>query len=129
MNHMSYPISCIAQAIPPWYFEANNIDAAALAAHPGGSRTNLDRYLKGKFWYYPLWPLFYLLTMSQAQGALSQIRAAVDETAVGGQYYGPHRSMSGYPVVVQSNEASHSREDALRLWEMSEELTGISFEF
>jgi NAD(P)-dependent dehydrogenase (short-subunit alcohol dehydrogenase family) len=111
------------------HFEAHNIDAEALAAHPGGSRTNLDRYLKGKFWYYLLWPLAYLLTMDQAQGALSQIRASVDKAAVGGQYYGPHRNMTGYPVVVQSNEASHSREDALRLWEMSEELTGISFEF
>jgi NAD(P)-dependent dehydrogenase (short-subunit alcohol dehydrogenase family) len=111
------------------HFEAHNIDAEALTAHPGGSRTNLDRYLKGKFWYYLLWPLAYLLTMDQAQGALSQIRASVDKAAVGGQYYGPHRNMTGYPVVVQSNEASHSREDALRLWEMSEELTGISFEF
>lgn len=111
------------------HFEAHNIDAEALAAHPGGSRTNLDRYLKGKFWYYLLWPLAYLLTMDQAQGALSQIRTSVDTAAVGGQYYGPHRNMTGYPVVVQSNKASHSREDALRLWEMSEELTGISFEF
>jgi NAD(P)-dependent dehydrogenase (short-subunit alcohol dehydrogenase family) len=111
------------------HFEAHNIDAEALTAHPGGSRTNLDRYLKGKFWYYLLWPLAYLLTMDQAQGALSQIRASVDKAAVGGQYYGPHRNMTGYPVVVQSNEASHSREDALRQWEMSEELTGISFEF
>jgi len=110
-------------------FEANGIHAAALAAHPGGSRTNLDRHLKGKFWYYLLWPLAYLMTMDQARGALSQIRASVDETAVGGQYYGPHRNMTGYPVVVRSNEASHNMEDAKRLWEMSEELTGISFEF
>jgi NAD(P)-dependent dehydrogenase (short-subunit alcohol dehydrogenase family) len=111
------------------HFKAHNINAAALAAHPGGSRTNLDRYLKGKFWYYPLWPLAYLLTMSQAQGALSQIRASVDKAAVGGQYYGPHGNMTGYPVVVPSNGASHSKEDALRLWEMSEELTGISYKF
>jgi NAD(P)-dependent dehydrogenase (short-subunit alcohol dehydrogenase family) len=111
------------------HFEAQNIDAEALAAHPGGSRTNLDRYLKGKFWYYLLWPLAYLMTMDQAQGALSQIRASVDETDVGGQYYGPHRNMTGYPVVVESNEASHRKEDAKKLWEMSEELTGISFEF
>ena len=110
-------------------FEANNINAASLAAHPGGSRTNLDRYLKGKFYYYILWPLAYLLTMNQAQGALPQIRASVDKSASGGQYYGPHRSMTGYPVVIQSNDASQDLNDAAKLWEMSEQLTGISYNF
>jgi NAD(P)-dependent dehydrogenase (short-subunit alcohol dehydrogenase family) len=111
------------------HFEAKNINAAALAAHPGASRTNLDRYLKGKFWYYLLYPLAFLMTMNQAQGALPQIRASVDDNATGGQYYGPHRSMTGYPVEVQSNEASHNPQDAAKLWEMSEELTGISYKF
>ena len=111
------------------HFEVNTINAAALAAHPGASRTNLDRYLKGKFWYYLLWPVAFLMTMNQAQGALPQIRASVDENATGGQYYGPHRSMTGYPVEVQSNEASHKRQDASKLWEKSEELTGISYKF
>jgi len=30
-------------------------------------------------------------------------------------------------VIVQSNEASHNMEDAVRLWEVSEELTGIHY--
>jgi NAD(P)-dependent dehydrogenase (short-subunit alcohol dehydrogenase family) len=111
------------------HFEAHHINALALAAHPGASRTNLDRYLKGKFWYYLLYPLAFLMTMNQARGALPQIRASVDENARGGQYFGPHRNMTGYPVVVQSNEASHNLQDAARLWEMSEELTGISYKF
>lgn len=110
-------------------FEEHSIEASALAAHPGASRTNLDRYLKGKFWYYLLYPLAFLMTMNQAQGALPQIRASVDDKALGGQYYGPHRSMTGYPVVVKSNAASHNIEDARRLWEVSEKLTGVSFNF
>lgn len=110
-------------------FEANKVDASVLAAHPGASRTNLDRYLKGKFWYYLLWPFAFLMTMNQAQGALPQIRASVDDQARSGQYFGPHRTMTGYPIVVQSNEASHNKENAKRLWEMSVELTGITFEF
>jgi len=109
-------------------FVDHKLDAAVLATHPGGSRTNLDRHLKGKLWYYLLWPLGYLMTMDQAQGALPQIRASVDSKALGGQYYGPHKNMTGYPIMVQSNEASHKQEDAKRLWEMSEKLTGISFE-
>jgi hypothetical protein len=33
----------------------------------------------------------------------------------------------GYPVVVQSSEASHNQADAQRLWQVSEELTGVHF--
>jgi NAD(P)-dependent dehydrogenase (short-subunit alcohol dehydrogenase family) len=110
-------------------FKEHKMDAIAVASHPGGSRTNLDRHLKGKIWYYLLWPIFRLTTMDQAQGALSQIRASVDEQVTGGQYYGPHRNMSGYPIVVESNKASHNMADARKLWEMSEKLTGISFTF
>jgi hypothetical protein len=35
--------------------------------------------------------------------------------------------MKGNPILVQSNNASHSREDARKLWNISEELTGIKF--
>ena len=35
--------------------------------------------------------------------------------------------MGGYPVLVQSSEASHNQADARRLWEVSEELTGVTF--
>jgi NAD(P)-dependent dehydrogenase (short-subunit alcohol dehydrogenase family) len=111
------------------HMESSGIDAIALASHPGASRTNLDRYLKGKFWFKLIGPLFGLMTMSQEQGALPQIRASVDANVEGGQFYGPHRNMTGYPVVVKSNGASHNLADARKLWEMSEDLTGISFEF
>jgi hypothetical protein len=62
-------------------------------------------------------------------GALPTLRAAVDPEAKGGQYYGPggFREMRGYPVLVQSNGASHNLEDAKRLWEVSEELTGVTY--
>lgn len=110
-------------------FESSENDAIAVASHPGGSRTNLDRHLKGKFLFKLFWPIFRLISMNQAQGALPQIRASVDTKVKGGQYYGPHRNMTGFPVVVKSNKASHNKADARKLWEMSEELTGISFEF
>ena len=67
--------------------------------------------------------------MDQAQGALTQIRASVGEDVHGAQYYGPHKSMTGYPIVVKSNNASHNRQDAAKLWQMSEDLTGISYNF
>lgn len=110
------------------FFEKNNIEALALAAHPGGSRTNLDRFLKEKFWFKLLWPVWRLISMDQAKGALSQIRASVDENVQGGEYYGPHKGMTGFPEKVESNAASHKKDDAEKLWKISEELTNINFE-
>ena len=45
---------------------------------------------------------------------------------MGGQYYGPGGFMEqrGFPVLVQSSEASYNLDDAQRLWQVSEELTG-----
>jgi len=106
-----------------------NIDMMSVAAHPGGSRTNLFRYLNEKFWFRTIRPMLMLMAQTQAQGSLPQIRAAVDPDVQGGQYYGPHNGMTGYPVVVKSNGASHNKKDAKRLWEVSEQITGVKFEF
>ena len=64
-----------------------------------------------------------------SMGVLPEIRAAVDADVKGGQYYGPDgkREMKGYPVLVESTEASHNENDAHKLWELSEKLTGVSF--
>jgi NAD(P)-dependent dehydrogenase (short-subunit alcohol dehydrogenase family) len=112
-------------------FEQHKIDSIAVAAHPGVSQTNLARYVEGKFWFRVLWPLFKLITQSQAQGALPQIRASVDPDVKGSDYFGPDgsREMKGFPVKVQSSKASHNMEDAGRLWEISEQLTGVVYPF
>ena len=111
------------------FFEAGKVDSIAVAAHPGVSRTNLDRYIKGKLWFKLLYPVFKTFTQEQAQGALPEIRASVDPEVKGGEYYGPDgkREMKGFPVKVESNEASHNVEDAKKLWTISEEITGIKF--
>jgi hypothetical protein len=70
-----------------------------------------------------------LENLTPRQFAEQLIRAAVDPDVKGGEYYGPDgfREMRGFPVLVQSNAASHSEADAKRLWEVSERLTGVSF--
>lgn len=109
--------------------EAANADLISVAAHPGVATTNLARYVEGKFLFKILSPLFKLMAQDQAMGALPQIRASVDPEVIGGTYYGPDgkNEYKGYPVVVPSNEASHNLQDAAKLWEESEKLTGISF--
>ncbi len=108
-----------------------DIDASiiTLAAHPGGAKTNLDTHMRRIWWIKVLIPLISASMQSQAMGALPQIRAAVDPEANGGTYYGPEKGMKGYPVLVESNSRSHNLEDAARLWAVSEQLTGVSFEF
>jgi NAD(P)-dependent dehydrogenase (short-subunit alcohol dehydrogenase family) len=109
--------------------EQAGIDTIALASHPGGTKTNLDRHLRGKWWFKILAPIVMSFAMKQDQGALSQIRASVDPDVKGGEYYGPHKGMSGYPILVKSSDDSHNVQDAKKLWDVSEELTGVSFNF
>lgn len=109
--------------------EANEINSLSVAAHPGGSQTNLSRHLEDKWWFKLLTPLLMMLTQDQAQGALPQIRASVDPEVKGGQYYGPHKGMTGFPVIVKSNAASHNTEDAKKLWGISERLTAVKYTF
>ncbi len=111
--------------------EANNIKTIAAAAHPGVSITNLGKHLENTLMYKIFLPLSGIFTHSPAKGALPQIRASVDPEVKGDQYYGPDSigEMKGNPVLVKSNNASHSLEDASKLWGVSEKLTGIQYEF
>jgi NAD(P)-dependent dehydrogenase (short-subunit alcohol dehydrogenase family) len=111
-------------------FEASRVSTIAVAAHPGGSHTNLNRYIKGKWWARLMKPVMDRMMQSAAMGALPSIRAATDLDITGGQYFGPGGLMEqrGYPVVVQSNEASHNEADARRLWRISEQLTGVRYD-
>ncbi|HEU4363524.1 MAG TPA: SDR family NAD(P)-dependent oxidoreductase [Mycobacterium sp.] len=100
----------------------------AVAAHPGTARTELTRYLP------PLMrPADRLITpllfQSAAMGALPTLRAATDPTVTGGAYYGPDGlgEQRGHPKPVQSSKQSHSAELQQRLWQVSEELTGVTF--
>lgn len=109
-------------------FDAKQIKTIAVAAHPGASHTNLGNHLVGKFFYKLLWPIAILMTQKPAVGALSQIRAAVDDTVKAGDYYGPagFMQMGGPPVKVKSTKLSHNLEFAKILWDESEQATGIS---
>ena len=110
-------------------FEKSPGDAIAVAAHPGISNTSLADHLFERWNVKPLRPLMGLMFQSAAMGSLPSIRAAVDPSVVGGQYYGPDGSgeRSGFPVIVESNPASHNLDDAKLLWKISEELTGIHY--
>jgi NAD(P)-dependent dehydrogenase (short-subunit alcohol dehydrogenase family) len=100
----------------------------AVAAHPGGSNTELvrnsPRVLRALNTAFGS-----LATQSAAMGALPTLRAATDPTVIGGQYYGPggFRELRGHPTVVASSRRSHETDTQQRLWTASELLTGVSY--
>ncbi len=109
--------------------EAKHLDIRVMAAHPGVSNTELGRYMSKPLLMRPLFWMFSKIATTPYVGALPEIRACLDESARNGQYYGPcrKRKIKHQPVVVESNEASHSLEDATKLWDLSEQLTHMTF--
>lgn len=99
----------------------------SVAAHPGVAMTNLGRYLENNFLYKLLYPVAQKAIQEPEQGALSQIRAAADPDVKGGEFYGPHLRFFGYPVLEKSSGASYKIEDAERLWQLSEKISGVDF--
>ncbi len=91
------------------------------SAHPGWTATDLQRH-SGLF---ELGNKFF--AMPTAQGALPTLRAAVDENAKSRDYFGPDgwQEWRGYPVLVQPIALAKDDAIAKKLWEVSEELTGI----
>jgi NAD(P)-dependent dehydrogenase (short-subunit alcohol dehydrogenase family) len=97
----------------------------AVAAHPGGSNTELMRNLPVAI--RGLGTLLAPLFQGPDMGALPTLRAATDPGVLGGQYYGPDGfgEQRGYPKVVASSAASHDTDAQRKLWTMSEELTSV----
>jgi NAD(P)-dependent dehydrogenase (short-subunit alcohol dehydrogenase family) len=105
----------------------------ALAAHPGGSRTNLGHENPGGILNTaamatrPLIERMFL--QSAAMGALPTLRAATDPAVVGGEYFGPDGlgEQRGHPRVVGRSRRAQDVDVARRLWTVSEELTGVRY--
>jgi NAD(P)-dependent dehydrogenase (short-subunit alcohol dehydrogenase family) len=102
---------------------ATGAQCMALSSHPGWTDTNLQ----ANSWSARTFGA--ILAMKPEGGAGPSLRAATDITAQGGSYYGPSGFMeiSGAPKVVTSNRYSRNEEVAMRLWRVSQELTGVRF--
>jgi len=107
---------------------AAGVSLASVAAHPGYANTNLQAASGGAFArVLALANPFF--AQSAAAGALPLLCAAT--TAVeGASYLGPDGpgERRGYPRLVNASAAAHDEATAERLWTVSEELTGVSFD-
>ena len=111
--------------------KAGGLRLISVAAHPGYSATNLQ--LSGP---PPLERFFIrlsnrLIAQSAEMGALPLLYAATAPDLAGGSYVGPDGAgeIRGYPVLVQGTKRANDQDDARRLWEISERLTGVSYDF
>lgn len=107
--------------------EAAGSPAISVACHPGGSMTELGRHIP------PLLAVLFLplslIMNSSAEGALPTLLATTGTDVEGSDYYGPMRmgEMRHSAHKVDTIPASKDREDARRLWDISTELTGVSY--
>ena len=107
-------------------------DIKSLAAHPGYAATNLQ-YQSSDMTKNPLDRLVNkvlntTVAQSDAKGALPTLYAAVEDLP-GGAYIGPDGpgEFRGSPQPVAPNGRARDEQVAARLWEVSEELTGVRY--
>jgi NAD(P)-dependent dehydrogenase (short-subunit alcohol dehydrogenase family) len=105
---------------------------ASLIAHPGLSNTDLQAVsvaeTDGGFSQRFFHGLAGSSGMSPAQGALSQLRAATDPAAKGGQFYGPLFVNNGPPIRKPVLRRLGMNRAIGRLWEVSERETGLKID-
>jgi NAD(P)-dependent dehydrogenase (short-subunit alcohol dehydrogenase family) len=103
----------------------------SLAAHPGYAETNLQ-FAAPPAYERPLLAIGNRLFSQTAEmGALPTLYAATAPDLPGGSYIGPDGRMEqkGYPKVVTAAGKAYNQEEWRRLWEVSEQLTGVHYDF
>jgi NAD(P)-dependent dehydrogenase (short-subunit alcohol dehydrogenase family) len=108
---------------------ASGSDARVTAAHPGWTKSELQRHLRlhERLMANVLNPLLQLETV---QGALNTLRAATDPDAEAGSYWGPGRFFEhkGPPALARINARAQDETVAKRLWDETEKLIGLQFD-
>jgi NAD(P)-dependent dehydrogenase (short-subunit alcohol dehydrogenase family) len=104
----------------------------SLAAHPGYSATNLQ--FAGPAHFYERWLMVVgnrLIAQSAEMGALPTLYAATVPDLPGGTFVGPDglAEARGHPQIVGAAGRAYDEAAWRRLWEISEQLTGVRYEF
>ena len=101
----------------------------SVLAHPGYSATNLQSTGPTGAMKALLRVGNRLLAQDMARGALPQLYAATAPGVESGDFYGPDgmREARGFPTKVRTNSRARDPELGRRLWQVSEELTGVSY--
>jgi NAD(P)-dependent dehydrogenase (short-subunit alcohol dehydrogenase family) len=134
-NWMAYGQSKLANLMFSFELQKRATAAGAnllsVGAHPGYARTNLQ--FAGPHLYEQLLMRITnpILGQSADMGALPQLYAATAPDVPGGSFIGPDGFMEqrGHPHVVTAAGKAYDEDAWRRLWEVSEQLTGVGYEF
>ncbi len=109
------------------------VKVQAMAAHPGYAATNLQSTsatASGSKLTVAMYAVSNrIFAQSSLMGTLPQLYAATAPEAKGGLYYGPRYTARGYPIVAKGTPRAYDEQAARKLWEVSEELTGVRYNF
>ena len=102
----------------------------SVLAHPGYTATNLQSTAGGVM-RAGMAIGNRLIAQSAARGALPTLYAATAPDVEGGQYFGPDGlgEWRGHPKRVHVKAEGRDEENRRRLWSVSEELTGVTYDF
>lgn len=103
----------------------------SLAAHPGYAATNLQFAGPARFYEKAVMAVTnHVIAQSAEMGALPSLYAAVADVP-SGSFIGPDGFLEqrGHPKVVTAAGRAYNEADQVRLWELSEQLTGVTFAF
>jgi NAD(P)-dependent dehydrogenase (short-subunit alcohol dehydrogenase family) len=110
---------------------AVSVGLTSVAAHPGYARTNLQ-FAGPSAWEGLIMRVTNAVFAQSAEmGALPSLYAATVPDLPGGSFVGPDGfgEQRGYPRVVTASGRAYDEEAWRRLWEVSEELTGVRYEW
>jgi len=110
--------------------KAAHLPIISAAAHPGVTRTNLQRFIPNE----KLQEMFaqFSEVMEPWQGALPTLFAATDPSVKGGEFFGPdgEKEIAGYPALSKhSTPAMNDKKLAGKLWAYAEEATRVKYKF
>ena len=102
----------------------------SVAAHPGYAATNLQSAAAPRADRLVMALTNRLLAQSADMGALPTLYAATYPELPGGSFIGPDGigEQRGHPRLVAPSRAARDETVARRLWEVSEEFTGVAFD-
>jgi NAD(P)-dependent dehydrogenase (short-subunit alcohol dehydrogenase family) len=109
------------------------LSLVSVAAHPGIARTNLQVAGPGmdgnRLRQAVIVGGTYVIGQSDAKGALPSLYGATVPDLPSGTYVGPSGFFEGrgHPKLVSASKAARDAATARRLWEVSEQLTGVSY--
>jgi NAD(P)-dependent dehydrogenase (short-subunit alcohol dehydrogenase family) len=113
--------------------EMTTVNLMSVGTHPGVTATNLlpsAARLNGSATQESLMRLSNrLFAQSASRGALTTLYAATAPEIRGGDFVGPRWLMWGYPFKARCSAGVRGQSAAMRLWELSERLTGIHYCF